>query len=86
MLRLEADEKPSDKLRREWAESLADYMDAQGCSRKELQRRLKDRGVDVTLQTIGGWLRGEYSPRPHIQGHIGECLNSPAHRIFRVAS
>ena len=76
---------PNQRIRDEWAESLADHLTARGWSRKDLRASLLERGVKVTEQAVGQWLRGETSPRPHTQAVIAAVLGVPAHRLFPVS-
>lgn len=93
MLTLGTESDPAKRLRLEWAESLAEHMvavgkltnsDGQAMSRKQLQRALADQGVEVTMQAIGCWLRGETSPRPHHQAALATVFSVPARRLFPI--
>lgn len=78
---------PSQRLRDEWAASLAEHMEAQDISRKELRRRLAelDPPVVVSRQAIDQWLAGITAPRPHHQAGCAAVLKVPAHRLFSLA-
>lgn len=75
-------EHPDERIRREWGELLAAHMETLGVSRKELQQRLAAVGVDVTHQAISQWLRGESSPRPHVQAAIAHVLRVPPRSLW----
>lgn len=84
---------PARRLRLEWAESLNDHMAAIGkltnpdgapMSRKQLQHALAERGIEVSMQGIGCWLRGETSPRPHHQAALASIFAVPARRLFPI--
>lgn len=75
---------PGAKLRAEWAKSLADHLRLKGITRKELVALLAERGVDVTVQAVGQWLRAETSPRPHVQGVIAAILKAPVRSVFPI--
>lgn len=81
----------SERLRLDWGESLRQHMNARGISRKQLVDAMRelDEPVEVSVQAVGQWLRGETSPRPHHQRAVANVLKAPVHRIFfieRVAS
>lgn len=72
------------RIRRDWAVSLAEHMQAGGVSRKELRRRLERHGVEVTEQAIGCWIRAETSPRVEHQAAIAAALRVPVRRLFPI--
>jgi transcriptional regulator with XRE-family HTH domain len=73
-----------ERLRREWGRALAGTMKSLGVTRKELALRLTARNAPVSVQAVGQWIRGETSPRPHMQAVIGEVLGVPAQLIFSI--
>lgn len=75
---------PAKRMRREWADSLADSMALREMSRKDLKRRLAELGVNVSVQAIGQWLRGETMPKVTNQGAIAAVLGQPVRRLFPV--
>lgn len=75
---------PAKKLRREWAESLAEHLETKKISRKDLVARLAVVGCDVSQQAVGQWLRGETSPRPHHQAALAAVLDVPVRRLFPI--
>lgn len=81
---------PDKRIRRQWAENLARHMDqarlwiGEPMTRKELRRQLEARGVEVSEQAIGAWLRGETAPRPHVMAHIAGIFQVPVHSIFGI--
>lgn len=84
MISIGTEPDPAKRLRREWAESLAEHMAAVGMTRKQLQHALTEHGVEVTMQGIGCWLRGETSPRPHHQAALSRIFRVPARRLFPI--
>lgn len=83
---------PAKKLRQEWAASLAEHMASwlnletgtRGMTRKQLQRALEDRGIEVSLQAIGYWLNAATSPRAHLQAEIAAVFSVPVRRLFPI--
>lgn len=75
---------PSAKLRAAWAASLDEHLRLKGISRKALVASLAERDVHVTVQAVGQWLRGETSPRPHVQGVIAAILQAPVRSVFPI--
>lgn len=84
LLTIGTESDPAKRLRLEWAESLEEHMAAVGMTRKQLQQALRERGVEVTMQGIGCWLRGETSPRPHHQAALASVFSVPARRLFPI--
>ena len=58
--------------------------DGQPMTRKQLQHALEARGVEISMQGIGCWLRGETSPRPHHQAALASIFAVPARRLFPI--
>lgn len=75
---------PSARLRAEWAASLAEHLRLKGIARKELVALLGERGIEVSVQAVGQWLRAETSPRPHVQGVIAAILKAPVRAVFPI--
>jgi hypothetical protein len=75
---------PNDKIRADWAASLAGFLDVKGMTRKELVAALAERDVEVSVQAVGQWLRAETSPRPHVQGVIAAILQAPVRSVFPI--
>lgn len=75
---------PAERLRREWADSLAEHLRLRKMSRKEFRNQLEATGCEVSIQAVGQWLRGETSPRPHHQAAIAAVLGVPARRLFPI--
>lgn len=75
---------PSQRLRQEWADSLAEHMEMRGMSRKALVDCLATAGCNVSVQAVGQWLRAETSPRPHHQAALATCLETPVRRLFPI--
>lgn len=78
------DPDPAKRMRREWADSLSDTMQLRAMSRKELQHRLAELNVTVSVQAIGQWLRAETMPKVKHQGAIAAVLGQPVRRLFPV--
>jgi hypothetical protein len=74
------------RLRKDWAESLAEHMDARRpkMTRKGLRHALAELNVEVTEQAIGCWLRGETSPRPEHQAALATIFSVPVRRLFPI--
>ncbi len=81
---IEGESDPAKRLRAEWGQSLEEHLDARNMRRKELVERLKDLGCEVSVQAVGQWVRGETSPRPHMQAAIATVLGVPVRRLFPV--
>jgi hypothetical protein len=77
---------PDERLRHEWAESLAEHMAEQDVTVKKLRALLVELGpqYEVSRQGIESWLKGATSPRPHMQAALGTVLNVPARRLFPI--
>ena len=72
------------RIRAEWAESLAEHMALKDMTVKGLVDELKKLGVGVSRQAVELWLKAETSPRPHVQAALGTVLEVPASRLFRI--
>jgi hypothetical protein len=75
---------PNVLYRERCAENLGDQMDLHGLSRKDLRLELADRGIAVTEQAIGTWLRAECAPRPHVQAALASILRTRVHILFPI--
>lgn len=74
---------PAKRLRVRWGQNLADAMEGNGkMTRKQLQRALEAEGLEVSLQAIGYWLKGDTAPRAHHQAVIAKVLKTRAHLLF----
>lgn len=82
MVTYEGAEDPDERLRRLWAESLAEHLACRGVSRKGLQLALAEVGIDVSVRAVGQWLTGESSPRPHVQAAIAHVLRVPPRSLW----
>lgn len=75
----------AERIRMEWAESLAEHMRFHGeMTRKELRHELGRFGVTVTEQAIGCWLRAETAPRPEHQAALASIFRVPVRRLFPI--
>lgn len=88
VLQIDREVNPAQRLRNEMAASLAEHMEAQGVSRKELRRRLAslEPAVKVSRQAVDQWLDGTTAPRPHHQAACALVLTVPVHRLFPIAA
>lgn len=67
-----------------WADNMTAILGEQGITRKQLVQRFAEFGHPVSEQAIGGWLRGEYSPRPIHQAIFARLVRTPHHLIFPI--
>lgn len=75
----------AERIRMEWADSLAEHMHLHGeMTRKELRLALARYGVQVSEQAIGCWLRAETAPRPEHQAALASILRVPVRRLFPI--
>lgn len=72
------------RIRQEWAESLAEHMTHRDMSVKQLVAALAELDVEVTRQAVESWLAGKTSPRPSHQAALGTVFDIPARRMFSI--
>lgn len=77
---------PAVKRRLRWGENLREQIDARNMSVKQFHALLGTAGVDVTIQAVYMWLKGDTAPRPELQGQIAEVLGTRAHLLFPVSA
>lgn len=77
-------ESPNKRLRVEWGESLQEHMDAKKLTRKALVAEVARRGHKISVQAVGQWIRGETSPRPHMQSVLAAVFETPVRRLFPI--
>lgn len=82
MVQFIGSEDPDERIRREWAELLTEFLEVAGINRKTLQQRLAAVGVDVTTRAIGQWMTGETSPRPSVQAAIAHVMHVPSRAMW----
>lgn len=87
MIHIEGKDMPAAVKRRlRWGENLREQVDANGMTVKQFHAALRVAGVDVSIQAVYMWLKGDTAPRPEIQGKVAEVLGTRAHLLFPVAS
>jgi hypothetical protein len=59
-------------------------MHAQSMSRRALRDRLAEQGIELSVQAIGCWVRGETAPRPDHQAALAVVLGVPPHVLFPI--
>ena len=77
---------PAEKRRKRWGENLKEHVDARGMTVKQFHAALRTAGVEVTIQAVYMWLKGDTAPRPELQGQIAEVLGTRAHLLFPVSA
>ncbi len=75
----------AERIRLEWADSLAEHMNLHGdMTRKQLRQALARYDVAVSEQAIGCWLRAETAPRPEHQAALASIFRVPVRRLFPI--
>ena len=75
----------AERIRMEWASSLAEHMHLHDAmTRKQLRQELERYGVSVSEQAIGCWLRAETAPRPEHQAALASIFRVPVRRLFPI--
>lgn len=68
----------------QYADNLTEALDAAGINRQQLVVELGQLGCPVSLQAVGGWLRGEYAPSTRHQAAVAKVLRIPPHLLFPI--
>ena len=75
---------PAAERRRRWASNLTDTLRLQDRTPKQFRIALAEHGLEVSMQCVYQWLRGDTAPSPESQAVIARTLGQPPAVLFPV--